>query len=145
MYAEVPDPTEAEQAHDFWPMHNARLLQSFLSETENSCKGGWDSLEELMQLEIMEDQKTCKPATLKDIYLARCGKPTGVVKQLNADSQVVDHAAERKGKSMKECAMTPRQQIEAIIAKVTTELGKTGVINSVKLDKETKENKLKHK
>ena len=122
----LKDSTRAEKALARWPVSSVSGMRSYLDEDDEmvSCSNGtWTDFavtaaDEYMQLSIMAALPDCKPASLAELYRARCPHyaKQGFEEQ---PAGIKDHAPERK--SMEACTQSAKEQIKPLVAKFKKE------------------------
>ena len=122
----LKDSTRAEKALARWPVSSVAVMRNYLDEDSEmtSCTNGTftdatvTAADEYMQLSIMAALPDCKPASLAELYRARCPHyaKQGFEEQ---PAGIKDHAPERK--SMEACTQSAKEQIKPLVAKFKKE------------------------
>ena len=123
----LKDSTRAEKALARWPVSSVAVMRNYLDEDSEmtSCTNGTftdatvTAADEYMQLSIMAALPDCKPASLAELYAARCPYYAKHGFEKQPAGKIKDHAPERK--SMEACTQSAKEQIKPLVAKFKKE------------------------
>jgi hypothetical protein len=123
----LKDSTRAEKALARWPVSSVAVMRNYLDEDSEmtSCTNGTftdatvTAADEYMQLSIMAALPDCKPASLGELYVARCPHYAKHGFEKQPAGKIKDHAPERK--SMEACTQSAKEQIKPLVAKFKKE------------------------